>query len=193
MRILRQHAPAAVFFTALAVVWTFPLILHLSTHLPGPDIGDNLLSLWNFWSMRTAMANGTNFFYSNYQFAPVGIDLTLYTHTALPALAGATVLGGLPLVTALNVWILTALALNGFCAYLLALRLVHDRVAAGVAGIIFACSPYLSAHLNGHFDLIGIWTIPLFALAVLPALEGSVAWAVVSGAIIGITAYVAYY
>ena len=193
MRILRQHAPAAVFFTALAVAWTFPLILHLSTHLPGPDIGDNLLSLWNFWSMRTAMAHGTNFFYSNYQFAPVGIDLTLYTHTALPALAGATVLGGLPLVTALNVWILTALALNGFCAYLLALRLVHDRVAAGVAGIIFACSPYLSAHLNGHFDLIGIWTIPLFALAVLPALEGSIAWAVVSGAIIGITAYVAYY
>ena len=66
-------------------------------------------------------------------------------------------------------------------------------VAAVVAGIIFACSPYLSAHLNGHFDLIGIWTIPLFALAVLPALEGSIAWALAAGAIVGITAYVAYY
>jgi len=100
MRILRQHGPPAVFFAALAVFWTFPLILHLSTHLPGPDIGDNMLSLWNFWSMRTALATGTDFFYSKYQFAPVGIDLTLYTHTALPALAGATVLGSLPLVSA---------------------------------------------------------------------------------------------
>jgi hypothetical protein len=193
MRILRQHGPAAVFFAALAVAWTFPLILHLSTHLPGPGIGDNMLTLWNFWSMRTALATGTNFFYSKYQFAPIGIDLTLYTHTALPALAGATVLGSLPLAMALNVTILAALALNGFFAYLLAWRLVHDRAAAGVAGIIFACSPYLSAHLNGHFDLIGIWTIPLFALAILEALEGSIVWAVVAGAVVGITAYVAYY
>ena len=90
MRILRQHGPAAVLFAALAVVWTFPLILHLSTHLPGPTIGDNVLFLWNFWSMRTALTSGTNFFYSYYLFAPVGIDLTLSTHTALPALIGAT-------------------------------------------------------------------------------------------------------
>jgi hypothetical protein len=193
MRILRQHGPAALFFVALAVAWTFPLILNLSTHLPGPSPGDNMLSLWNFWSMRTALATGTDFFYSQYQFAPVGIDLTLYTHTALSALAGATMLGPLPLVTALNVTILAALALNGFFAYLLAWRLVHDRVAAVVAGMIFACSPYLSAHLNGHFDLIGIWTIPLFAVAILEALEGSVVWGAVAGAVVGITAYVAYY
>jgi hypothetical protein len=192
MRILRQHGPAAVFFAALAVAWTFPLIRHLSTHLPGP-IGDNMLSLWNFWSMRTALATGNDFFYSKYQFAPVGIDLTLYTHTALQALVGATLLGSLPLVTALNVTILAALALNGLFAYLLAWRLVHDRVAAIVAGIIFACSPYLSTHLNGHFDLIGIWTIPLFALVILEALEGSLAWAVLAGVVVGMTAYVAYY
>jgi hypothetical protein len=193
MRTLRHHAPAAVFFALLAVVWTFPLIRHLSTHLPGPTIGDNMLSLWNFWSMRTALASHTNFFYSRYLFAPIGIDLTLYTHTAFQALVGATLLGRLPLVTALNVTVLAALALNGFCAYLLAWRFVRDRAAAAVAGIIFACSPYLSTHLNGHFDLIGIWTIPLFALALFEALEGSLVWAGVAGIIVGLTAYVAYY
>ena len=62
--------------------------------------------------MRTALASGTNFFYSQYLFAPLGIDLTLYTHTALPALVGATVLGRLPLVTALNLTVLAALALT---------------------------------------------------------------------------------
>ena len=193
MRLLRHHAPAAVFFALLAVVWTFPLVRHLSTHLPGPTMGDNMLSLWNFWSMRTALASQTNFFYSRYLFAPVGIDLTLYTHTAFQALVGATILGWLPLVTALNVTVLAALALNGFCAYLLAWRFVRDRAAAAVAGIIFACSPYLSTHLNGHFDLIGIWTIPLFALALFAALEGSLVWAGLAGIIVGLTAYVAYY
>jgi len=193
MRILRHHAPAAIFFALLAVVWTFPLIRHLSTHLPGPTMGDNMLFLWNVWWMRTAFASHTNFFYSRYLFAPVGIDLTLHTHTAFQALVGATVLGRLPLVAALNMTVLATLALNGFCAYLLAWRFVRDRAAAAVAGIIFACSPYLSTHLNGHFDLIGIWTIPLFALAVFEALEGSLVWGALAGVIVGLTAYVAYY
>jgi hypothetical protein len=35
VRVLGRHAPAAILFALLAVVWTFPLIRHLSTHLPG--------------------------------------------------------------------------------------------------------------------------------------------------------------
>src|SRR5262249_37170207 len=138
-------------------------------------------------------ATGADFFHTSYRFAPIGEDLTLYTHTALPAYVGATILGRLPLVEALNVTVLAALALNGFFAYLLAWRIVHNRGAAIVAGIVFGTSPYLSAHLGGHFDLIGIWTIPLFAIVFLRALDGSLAWAFASGGVLAGTAYVAYY
>lgn len=193
MRRALAHVPAAILFAALAIVWSFPLVLHLSTHLPGPGIGDNALSLWNFWWMRTALASGADFFQTAYRFAPVGEDLTLYTHTAFPAFVGATLLKHLPLVTALNVTVLVALALNGFLAYLLAWRIVRDRGAAMVAGVIFGSSPYVSAHLNGHFDLIGVWTIPLFTIALLEAIEGSVAWALITGVVLAGTAYVAYY
>lgn len=180
-------------FVILAVIWTLPLSLHLSTHLPGEAIGDNGVFLWNFWWMRHALATHTSFFQTNYLFAPIGTSLTLHTHTALPAFLGATLLGGLPLVTALNIVTLVALALNGLCTYALAWRATHDRAAAVVAGAIFGCSPFVAAHLTGHFNLIHAWTIPLFALLWLKAMRGSTRSALLAGLVLAATAYIDYY
>jgi hypothetical protein len=190
---LARHVAVLAGFGVLAAAWSFPLVLHLETHLPGQAPGDNMIFLWNFWWMRIALASGEDFFHTHYLFAPAGADLTLHTHAALPALIGATVLRGLSVVTALNITILAALALNGFCAYLLAWRVTRDRAAAVVAGVIFGASPYLSAHLNGHFNLTTAWTIPLFALTLRNGIPDSVRSAVLSGAVLALTAYVDYY
>jgi len=187
------HLVVAFGFAALAIVWSFPLVLHLSTHLPGAGIGDNSLFLWNFWWMRTARPSGSGFFHTSYLFAPAGADLTLHTHTALPAFVGATLLKGFSVATALNVTTLASLALNGFCAYLLAWRAVRQRGAAVLAGIIFGTSPYIAAHLNGHFNLTTAWTIPLFALGTAAAVRGSIKWAVFTGIVLAATAYIDYY
>ncbi len=187
------HVAVAIGFAALAVVWSFPLVLHLSSHLPGGGIGDNAIFLWNFWWMRTALASGTDFFHTTYLFAPAGADLTLHTHVALPAFVGATLLRDTSVTTALNVTTLASLALNGFCAYLLAWRVVRQRGAAILAGTIYATSPYIAAHLNGHFNLTTAWTIPLFALGAADAVRGSLKWAVFAGVVLGATAYIDYY
>ena len=160
--------------------------------MPGA-LGDNELYLWDFWWMRTALASGADFFRSPYLFAPVGADLTLHTHTAFAAFVGATMLGRLPVVTALNLTTLATLSLNGFCGYLLAYRITRDRGAAVLAGIIFGTSPYVAAHLNGHFDLIMPWTIALFACTLPDAIRGSIKWAILAGAVLALTAYVSYY
>jgi hypothetical protein len=160
--------------------------------MPGA-LGDNEQFLWDFWWMRTALGSGADFFHTPYLFAPIGADLTLHTHTALAAFVGATVLRHLPVVTALNLTTLASLSLNGFCGYLLAYQTTRDRGAAVLAGIVFSTSPYLAAHLNGHFDLIMPWTIALFALTVPNAIRGSMKWAILSGAVLGLTAYVSYY
>ena len=97
-----KHAAAAAGFAALAILWSWPLAAHLSTHLPGSGIGDNALFLWNFWWMRTARATGASFWYTPYLFAPLGADLVLHTNTALPAWIGATALGRYPLAAALT-------------------------------------------------------------------------------------------
>jgi hypothetical protein len=188
-----KHAVAAVVCGVLALVWTFPLVRHLSTHLPGRSTADNVDFLWNFWWMRTALASGLDFFSTPYLFVPVGSDLTLHTHTALPAFLGATLLGTLPIVTAQNLTILVALFLNGFCAYLLAWRLTRDHGAATIGGLVFGGSPYISAHLHGHFNLTTAWIIPLVAIAASEAIRGSTRWAAAAGLILGATAYVDYY
>ena len=193
MRGVFQHVAIAIGFAALAVIWSWPLVLHLSTHLPGTGIGDNALFLWNFWWMRTARASGSGFFHTSYLLAPAGADLTLHTHTALPAFIGATLLGGFSIATALNLTTLASLALNGFCAYVLAWRTLQHRGAAILAGVIFGTSPYLAAHLNGHFNLTTAWTVPLFALGVVDAVRGSIKWAVFAGIILAATTYIDYY
>ena len=177
-------------FALVAVAWTFPLILHLGTSLLGATVGDNVTGLWNLWWMRTALASGQDFFRTSYLFAPVGVDLTLDTHTALPAFVGATVLAPLSVVAALNLTILAALFLNGWCAYRLAARFTSDGGAAIAAGLMFGGSTYITAHLNGHFNLVGAWTLPLFALAMAEAFRGSVRWGVAAGVVLGGTAYV---
>jgi hypothetical protein len=189
-----RHLAAAGAFVLVAILWTFPLVGHLSTHLPGSAAGDNVTFLWNFWWMRAALGSSAPFFHTTHLFAPVGTDLTLHTHTALPAFAGATLFGSLPVITALNVTILASVFLNGFCAYLLGWRITRDHGAGIVAGLVFAGSPFIAAHLHGHFNLTTAWTIPLFALAVSEAItRGSARWGVAAGLLLGATAYIDYY
>src|SRR5262249_20068063 len=188
-----RHFAAASSLAALTIIWSLPFVLHLSTHLPGAGLGDNTQFLWNCWWMRTALASGQDFFRTGYLFSPVGADLTLHSSTALSAFVGATLLGRFPVLTALNVTTLAGLALNAVCAYALAWRATRDRGAAMLAGMIFAGSPYIAAHFNGHFDLTSAWTIPLFALTAEDAMRGSTRAAVVSGLLFGVTAYMDYY
>jgi hypothetical protein len=202
-RRLLTHIAAAGAMAALALIWSFPLAAVAGTHLAGAGFSDNANFLWNFWWMREALESGERFFSTPYLFAPFGTDLTLHSHTALNAFAGATVLGRLPPLTAMNVTILASLFLNGFCAYLLAWRVTRDAGASMIAGLVFGASPYLAAHLNGHFNLTAAWTLPLFALAVGSAMDAQrrgdpkrvalQASSIAAGLILGATAYLDYY
>jgi hypothetical protein len=189
-----SHGLAAVLFLAMAVVWSWPLAAHFSTHLSG-GAGDNLSFLWNTWWMRQALASpAINFFQTDRLFAPFGIDLTLHTHTALPSWLAATLFAPLSTVAAQNAVNLASLAMNGFAAYLLAWDRTRSRVGALVAGLIFGGSPYLSVHLLGHFNLIAAWGIPLFLLCGLRAIERhSMTASAAAGACLVAIAYTDYY
>jgi hypothetical protein len=186
------RAAAVAAFAAVAVATSWPLAAHLSTSLPGPP-GDNVAFLWNFWWMREALASGANVFRTSYLFAPLGIDLTLNTHSALPAFAGATLLAPLPVVAAQNLVTLAAMTLNGICAWRLAGRFTDDRGAAWFGGVVFATSAFISSHLLGHFNLTSAFVLPLFALACLPAVQGSVRAGLATGVVVAATAFIDYY
>ena len=191
---LLKHFSVVAALAVMAIAWTYPMVTHLSTDLPGAAAGDNVAFLWNFWWMRAALEAGRDVSFTDYLFAPSGVDLTLHTHTALLAFAGATVLATLPVIAALNVTVLVSVFLSGLAAYLLAWRLTASTSAAAIAGLIYGGSPFMSAHLNGHFNLTSAWTVPLFALAVHGAIvQSSTRSSIAAGLVLAITLYVDYY
>ncbi len=191
----------------MSIVWTWPLALHFSDHIPGLP-GDNYSFLWNLWWMRKALsAPELDFFQSRYLFSPFGVDLINHPHTALQGYIAATALAGLSVIEAENLYIIVSVFLNAACAYALAFDIVRDRQGTPtrlprwgphrlglLTGIAFGGSPYVAAQLLGHFDLLTAWVIPLFALFLRRTLKtGRVAPAIGCGVCIAIAAYAAYY
>jgi len=187
------HLPALLLLAAMSVVWTWPLVLHFSDHIPGPG-GDNYNFLWNLWWMRKALsAPELEFFQSRHLFSPFGLDLINHPHAALQGYLSATALGRVPIIAAGNLYIIASVFLNAACAYALAFDLVRTRRAALLAGIAFGGSPYVAAHLFGHFDLLTAWVLPLFAICHRRSLRtGSIAAAVGCGLCAAVAAYAAY-
>jgi hypothetical protein len=189
-----RHLKPLALFAAMSVIWTWPLALHLRDHIPGLP-GDNFSFLWNLWWMRKALgAPELHFFHSTYLFSPFGVDLVNHPNTALQGLVSATLLSRLSIVEAENLYILVSVFLNAACAYALVFELTRERRLGVLAGVAFGGSPYIAAHLLGHFDLLTAWVIPLFALFFRRALlGGTVRAAVGAGLCMAISAYCAYY
>jgi hypothetical protein len=188
------HLGPAGLFAALAVAWTWPLARHLSDAVPG-DPGDNYSFLWNLWWMRHVLStSGLEYFRTTFLFYPFGTSLADHPHTALPALIGATALGGQSLAAAQNAILLADVFANMATMYWLAWTITRHRRAAVLAAVVFGLSPYFAVHLLGHFDLMAGWVLPLFAwLFHLAIQRRSTIAAIGAGAVLAATAYTAYY
>jgi hypothetical protein len=203
----RAHIAPLALLAAISIIWTWPLARHFNDHIPGLG-GDNYSFLWNLWWMRKALSSPElDFFQSRYLFSPFGVDLVNHPHTALQGLISATLLGRLSVIQAENLYILVSVFLNAACAYALAFDVVRVRSVSLIAGVAFGGSPYVAAHLLGHFDLLTAWVIPLFALCLRRALRtagapgaaaalgwpAGIAPAIGCGLCAAIAAYAAYY
>jgi hypothetical protein len=189
-----SRALPILLFGALSVVWTWPLAIHFRDHIPG-NPGDNFSFLWNLRWMREVLSTPElDFFHSRYLLSPFGVDLVNHPHTALQGYISATALAGLSVIEAENLYVIASVFLNGVCAYALAFDIVRDRRLAVLAGVAFGGSPYIAAHLLGHFDLLTAWVIPLFAVCLRRSLRtGGVAAGMACGACVAVAAYAAYY
>jgi hypothetical protein len=135
-----------------------------------------------------------SFFRSTYLFSPFGVDLVNHPHTALQGLVSATLFAKLSIIEAENLYLIVSVFLNAACAYALAFDISRVRRLGVLAGVAFGGSPYVAAHLFGHFDLLTAWVIPLFALCFRRALvSGKVMPALGAGLCVSIAAYTAYY
>jgi len=146
-----RHVGPLALFAALTVAWTWPLAAHPGDAIPGAP-GDNYSFLWDLWWARTALdSSALSYFRTSYLFYPFGIDMVGQSHVLGPGVVAATLLRPLSVVAAHNAMLFAFVFLNMVCAYALAWDLTRHVRASIAAALIFGLSPYLAAHLVGHF------------------------------------------
>ncbi len=184
------HLSALLFYTLLALLLTWPLAAHFTTHLPGDGIDDPSLA-WNLWWIKARLVDQLNLdiFHADWMFWPITINLGFYTLTPLNGLLSVPLQTSISLVVASNLVLLSSFVLGGYGTFLLIRYLLRRdwRLEIGdsptqspipdpqflipaVCGLVyaFASSKLFYASL-GQFNIASSQWIPFTVLYVLRA------------------------
>jgi hypothetical protein len=174
----RRHAAAmrAVVFVAyglLACLVTWPLPIHLQTHLLGAPGGDTGVYVWNLWIFRHEILRHAHVpFSTDHVFAYTGgADFAIHNYTPIAGILGLPLIGPLGVVGAFNTVLISFIALAGCATYALGRRLGLSPWAAWLGGALFAASPIMTAKETAHLSLVIAAPLPLFLWALLRVLE----------------------
>jgi len=165
----RPHVCAVLGYVVLALVFAWPLPLHLSTHLTGAPEGDTGVYVWNQWVFhRELLTHYTSPYFTDRIFSLTGrADLTLHNYTVLANLLALPLLTSLGVVPTFNLIYLFVTALSGYAMFLLARAIKAGAGEAWLAGAMFAWSPMLVTRGAGHFSLVAAAPLPLFVLLLI--------------------------
>jgi hypothetical protein len=155
----REVVTAAVGASLLAIVMTWPLLIHLGSVVPR-DIGDPLAEAWQpAWGGHALLHQPLHFFDAN-RFWPLTDSLAF--GDALIGYAPTGIIGSGPhaAMVRYDLLVIFAYALAFFGAYLLAREIGLSPAGAVVAGAAFAFAPY-RLEQDGHLQVISSGGIPL--------------------------------
>jgi len=153
---------ALLLYAALALLLTWPLVMHLTDHVPGGN-NDLWQNYWNFWWWTTALLEQGQLPYTtDLVYQPGAVSLAFQTHSPANILLTFPVLlvAGIP--AAMNSAILLGFIFSGWGAYLLCRELIEDRRAAFLGGLIFAFFPQHFEQSLEHLNLASIEAMPFF-------------------------------
>lgn len=169
----KKYLTLLAFYFLLALVLTFPLALHLNTHIPGHDT-DGPAQTWSLWWTRYALLDlGQAPFTTDYLFYPLGLNLVAYTPVFLNGILSIPLQFVFGVIVAQNLMVLFALTSGAFGAYLFVREIFagiegekqHTEGAAILAGALYGFGAW---HLNyvvaGHFMLLSNQWLPYYAL-----------------------------
>ena len=167
---VRRQVPVLALYLLLALVVTFPLVLHFGSALPG-DGRDAWQNYWDYWWLRTALAEWRDPYQTPLLYAPYGAPLYLHTLNPFNGLVTLPIQIAFGLTVAYNSVVILSLTLAAFFAALLVGHVSGGRRAGFAGGVIYAFGSYHFAHLLGHANLIASEWLPAYILALLVAVE----------------------
>ena len=208
MRLFYKMKPFSIwigvilYFTALTLWMTFPLVLKMDHAIIG-EMGDNIYFVWMIAWMKKALfelhANPFNVWFLNF---PEGWNMAYTEITPIMLILAMpfAFLGGATF--AYNASMLLSFILAGIFMTLWVEHLTGRKDAALVAGTIYAFIPYHFAHfLIGHLNLVGIQWFPLYFMGLVELLvkpkqpDGKINWkaGVLAGVSLGLIAWTSQY
>jgi len=179
-------------YSALATLATWPLVMRLTTAVPGWP-GDNFAFLYKIWWVRTALTGGHDLFHDPTVFYPFGFNFGRGEPTLPNTLPGAALalLGGDAL--GYNAVLLAGFVLSGLGTYGLARAVGVRRAGAALAGVAFMLAPYRLGQAAGHLQIAATQWIPLTLWCAARTGRGRRGAAALTGLCFGLTALTAWY
>ena len=161
---LKENSVVIILYSILTAVLTYPVVFKIQTHIAGG--WDAWWYLWLFWLTKKAILSpdsNITLTYTNYIFYPEGIT-RIPLFTAFNEILSIPLQSIFGLTLTYNILWLLSFILGGYGAYLLVKYLTGNKIAAFIAGIVFAFCPYHFAHALGHLGATTIEWIPFCAL-----------------------------
>jgi hypothetical protein len=157
-------------YTTAAVAITWPLAIHLTDRIGAlQGAGDPYLNLWilgwglHAWTTDPASVLTGRVFNANI-FYPAENTLAYSDNFLLQALVLSPVYAAThDVVLCYNLLVLLSLALSGIAMHALVRSVAGSAPAAFLAGLVWACWPYRTAHLL-HLQLQALYFLPLALL-----------------------------
>lgn len=179
-RTIARNAAMLSAFSALAILWTWPVAAHLASRV-AHDAGDPLLNVWILWWNARAWPL-TEAWWNAPMMWPMPGATALSEHLlGLSIVATPLQLFGAPPIAAYNICLVLTYALSGFFAFLLVQRLTGSPVAGVCAGVAFGFSPYRAGQL-AHIQVLSAQWMPLALLGMHAYLSsGDRRWLVLVG------------
>jgi len=163
---LLKYLITSLFLAFLAIVMTWPLVLHLNTHIPG-GWGDNIIFVWNNWWVKYALLDlGKHPFHCPYLFAPNGVSLAFHTLTLLTSLLTIPLGYLAEPIASFNMMFLLGFVASGLGMLFLLKTIKISPKSAWIGTLIFCFSPYVMVRSTGHFNLAAVWPLP-WAIALI--------------------------
>jgi hypothetical protein len=177
-------------YVCVALLFSWPLPLHLASVVPGSVGGDTGVYIWNLWLFRHEIIEHHNLPFLTLEILALtpSVPLVLHNYTTFANIIAFPLLPLIGTVATFNAILIGSGAFTAYAMYLFARARIHDEGAAWIAGLMFGFSTFMSARVTEHFSLVLAAPLPIFALVLhriaerptLPrafAAGGVVAWA----------------
>ncbi len=175
----RELALVALAGVLLAVITTWPLVLHLPSRI-SPDLGDPVRTAWEVAWVGHAMLHDPLHIFDSNAFYPHPLSLAFSDSLLGYGPAGFFGSGTVAALVRYNLLFLFAWSLCFVGAYLLARELGLGRIGGAAAGAAFAYAPYRVTEA-GHLHVISSGGIALALFLLLRGYRRRSRWLVLAG------------